>query len=152
MGRKTKLTEQLINKAERLIKAGNYNMVVCEYLNIHPSTWYKWMQEGEKARSGRKKEFFDRIKKAEAEAEVRLITDLQKIASDNNSWQGIAWMLERKFPERWGKKDKVSADLNHSGQVTNKKEIEVDITKRIDQYEDIYRKVAQRENDVLKDE
>ncbi|MGP4063079.1 hypothetical protein [Halobacillus sp. H74] len=152
MGRKTKLTEQLINKAERLIKAGNYNMVVCEYLNIHPSTWYKWMQEGEKAKSGRKKEFFDRVKKAEAEAEVRLITDLQKIASDNNSWQGIAWMLERKYPERWGKKDKVSADLNHSGQVTNKKEIEVDITKRIDQYEDIYSKVAQRENDVLKDE
>jgi len=143
MGRKTKLTPELIKNADKLLKAGNYNLTVCEYLNIHPSTWYKWMQDGEKARNGIKKEFFDTVKRAEAEAEVRLLTDLQKIAKEQNSWQGIAWMLERKYPERWGRKEKVAADLNHSGEVVNRHEqnhninIKQEVKHSLREYDDV---------------
>lgn len=111
MARKSKLTKELIARADKLLKAGNYHTTVCQYLNIHPSTWYRWLQEGEKARSGIKKEFYDTVKKAEAEAEIRLITELQKISQEENNWQAIAWMLERKFPERWGKRDRRDDEL-----------------------------------------
>ena len=34
-------------------------------------------------------------------------------AKDN--WQAAAWRLERKFPKRWGRHDRL--DLNHEGKV-----------------------------------
>lgn len=117
-GRKPKLTKELIAEAEKWIKAGNYTTTVCQYLGIHQSTWYKWMQQGEKAKSGLKREFFDRIKKAESHSEMRNVQLIQQ--AGNETWQAAAWYLERKFPDKWGKKDKVDANLNHSGEVTNK--------------------------------
>lgn len=115
MGRKPKLTRKLIEDAEKLIKLGNYNTTVCQYLGIHQSTWYKWLKEGEKAKSGLKKEFFERIKSAESHAEIRNVQLIQQSA--NESWQAAAWYLERKFPDRWGKKEKVDANVNHSGSI-----------------------------------
>lgn len=123
MGRKLKLTPELIKEAENLIKLGNYTEVVCQYLGIHRSTWYKWMQEGENANSGLKKEFFDTIKSAEAHAEIRNIKNIQTSASEGN-WHASAWYLERKFPDRWGRKEKLQADLQHTGKDGESIEIE----------------------------
>lgn len=105
MARKTKLTKDLIEQAEKLIKLGNYNTTVTQYLGIHQSTWYKWMQDGENAKSGLKKELFDRIKSAESHAEIRNVQLIQN--AGNNTWQAAAWYLERKFPDRWGNKEKM---------------------------------------------
>lgn len=111
MARKMKLTKQLIDEAEKWIKAGNYNTTVCKYLGIHESTWYKWLQEGEHAKSGIKREFFERIKKAESHSEMRSVQMIQK--AGEQSWQALGWYLERKFPDRWGKKDQTR--LEHTG-------------------------------------
>ena len=47
------------------------------------------------------------IKKALAEAEMK---DLSVIAkASEKSWQAAAWRLERRFPDRWGRKLDVSA-------------------------------------------
>ena len=118
MPRKMKLTRELISEAEKWIKAGNFTTVVCQYLGIHQSTWYRWMAEGEKAKKGIKKEFYDRIKKAESHSEMRNVQLIQQ--AGNETWQAAAWYLERKFPDRWGKREKVDANLSHSGEVTNK--------------------------------
>lgn len=115
MPRKLKLNKRMIKDAEKLLKGGNYVETICEYLGIGKSTWYRWLAEGEQANSGIKREFWDAIKKAEAEAEIRLVTDLQKIAKNNNQWQGIAWILERKYPDRWGKRERVEASVEHTG-------------------------------------
>jgi hypothetical protein len=120
MPRRSKLTKELIDEASKWIKLGNYTNTVCRYLGIHESTWYKWMQEGEKARSGIKREFFEAIKRAESEAEIRNVQMIQTAAKEN--WQAAAWYLERKFPDRWGKKDRMS--LDHNGKVDLKIEID----------------------------
>lgn len=101
MPRKSKLTKELIKNASDLIKLGNYTNVVCQYLGINESTWYKWLKEGEKANSGLKREFFKSIKSAESQAEIRNVGRIQNAAQD--TWQAAAWYLERKFPERWGR-------------------------------------------------
>jgi hypothetical protein len=101
-GRKSKLTKELIQEAANIIKMGIYVETACDYLGIHRSTWYKWLSEGEKAKGGLKKEFFDTIKKAEAEAQIRNIGIIQQAAKDN--WQAAAWYLERRYPERWGRR------------------------------------------------
>lgn len=135
MPRKTKLTKKLIKDAEKLLKGGNYVETICEYLGIGKTTWYRWLAEGEQANSGIKREFWDAIKKAEAEAEIRLITDLQKIAKKNNQWQGIAWVLERKYPDKWGKRERVEANIEHTGKNGGpiKTENTIDLTSLSDQ-------------------
>jgi transposase len=110
--RKTKLTKDLMDQAEKLLIEGNYTNTVCQYLNIHQSTWYKWLQDGEKQEAGLKKEFFDTIKRAEAQAEIRLLDEIRNIAKRESSWQANAWMLERKFPDRWSKREKIDLDAH----------------------------------------
>ncbi|MFP5116088.1 hypothetical protein ACSU64_27655 [Bacillaceae bacterium C204] len=143
-GRKSKLTPALIKDAAKLLKGGNYVETVCEYLGIGTTTWYRWMQEGEVAKSGLKREFRDVVKKAEAEAEIRLITDLQKIAETDQKWQALAWMLERKYPDRWGRKDKVSADVQHSGEVVDRHEHNVSIEQKVEHVESKYGSAIER--------
>lgn len=137
-GRKPKLTPELIKDAEKLVKAGNFVVTVCEFLGIGETTWYRWMREGEKAKSGLKRQFWESIKKAEAEAEIRLVTDLQRIAEQDQKWQGIAWILERKWPDRWGKKDRIQAEVEHSGQVNESHEYNVNISQRVEHVEKKY--------------
>lgn len=121
MPRKTKLTKELMKEAEKLLRAGNYVSVICNYLGIAESTWYRWMEEGEKARSGLKREFWESIKRAESTPEIRSVQVIQQAAQDGD-WKAAMTYLERKFPDRWGKRDKVSADVSHSGEVIDRHE------------------------------
>lgn len=131
-GRKTKLTPELIKNAEKLLKGGNYVNTVCEFLGIAERTWYNWYNEGEKGeqegKNNIKVQFFQSVRKCEAEAEIRLLTDLQKIAESKEDPKPIMWMLERKYPDRWGKQ---RLEIEHSGSVTNKKETHVSINHQI---------------------
>lgn len=144
VGRKTKLNENLIQEAEKLIRLGNYTTVVTQYLGIHQSTWYNWMQEGEEAKTGLKREFFERIKKAESFAEIKNVQQIQKASEDN--WQASAWYLERKFPERWGKRDKYS--LEHTGKDGDP--IETSHTEEIDLSKITDKELEQLENIITK--
>jgi len=101
MGRKTKLTPELSEKIANYISTGNYDCVVCGLVGIHVSTYYRWLSMGEKAKKGQYKEFYDAIKKAEAAREMKWIRDIDA----DTSWQSKAWLLERRYPERWGKKE-----------------------------------------------
>lgn len=53
-------------------------------------------------------EFFLAVKKAEAYSEI----DALNIIQSDSSWQSKSWFLERRFPERWGKKDNIA--IKHS--------------------------------------
>nr|WP_263326078.1 hypothetical protein [Neobacillus sp. Marseille-Q6967] len=143
-GRKSKLTPLLINDAVKLLKSGNYVTTVCEFIGIDTSTWYRWMREGKKAKTGIKNHFYHAIKKAEAEAEIRMVTDLQKIANENQTWQALAWMLERKYPERWGRKDKISAGVSHTGKVNESHEYNVSIKQKVEHVENKYGNAIER--------
>ncbi|PTM58370.1 hypothetical protein [Desmospora activa] len=109
-GRKSKLTPELIDKATKLIAAGNYVGTVCNYLGIGETTWYRWMSEGEKATRGRYREFRDAIKRAESAAEMRAVNGIVQAGSKN--WQALAWYLERKHPDRWGRREQMNLEGN----------------------------------------
>ena len=107
MPRKPKLTEKMIETAEKLIAAGNYQRHVAQYLGIDESTWYRWLQKGERAQQNSLYgKLYKAVKKAEAEAVARNVTIIQKAAQD--TWQAAAWWLERKCPEEWGRKERVN--------------------------------------------
>ena len=114
MARKSKLNKELIEKAYELVAAGNYDKDVYPILGVEKTTWYRWLSEGEKAKSGLKREFYDTIKKAEKDAIARNVALIQRAAQEGN-WQAAAWWLERKYFEDWGRKDKVDLTADKDG-------------------------------------
>lgn len=107
-GRPTKLTEDLIEQIAKLVREGNYIETACAFCGINKDTYYRWAKDGARAKSGIKKRFSDAIKKAVAESEMN---DLETIRLDP-SWQSKAWRLERRFPDKWGNRQKVELSGN----------------------------------------
>ena len=110
-GRNTKLNEELIQKFEALLSAGNYQVTACHALGVSQSTFHQWMKKGEEAGDGLYLQFQQAVKRAEHIAEAKWMRDI----SQDPSWQSKAWLMERRFPERWGRKDNLA--LNHSGNI-----------------------------------
>jgi len=70
------------------------------------------MQKGEVAKSGKFREFFEAITRAEYEAEVRMVALWQKHMPED--YRAIRDFLERRYPDRWGRK---RLDIEHSGEI-----------------------------------
>lgn len=101
MCRKTKLTPELQNRLIEYLKAGNYIEPACAAVGISKETFYRWTRT--------KHDFNDAVLKAQSEAEMRNVVLIQNAAKD--TWQAAAWYLERKHYDRWGRKDKIEANV-----------------------------------------
>jgi len=110
-GRPTKLTDEVKAKIVQAISQGNYYEAACSYAAISYQTLRNWKEQGESDGNGEYFDFFESIKKAEAQAELRLVQEWQKHIPNN--WQAIATFLERRYPDRWSKRERVA--LEHSG-------------------------------------
>lgn len=86
------------------LKSGNTRRASAEYAGIGESTFYRWMERGEAATSGKYKELWEAVKKAEADAEVRNVALIQR-AANGGTWQAAAWWLERRKPQDWAKRE-----------------------------------------------
>lgn len=117
------LTDKLIEQFADIMRSGVYLETAAAYLSITKETLYAWLRRGarerhrlendENAKPDPAEDIYlrlsDAIKKAVAEAEYRDYTIIEKAAE--TQWQAAAWRLERRFPERWAKKD----NFNTSG-------------------------------------
>ena len=118
-GRPTDLTPTTQERIALAIRGGNDNKVAAAHAGIGESTFYAWLDRGRKERarlaaSSRAKprasetpfvEFLEAIQKAQADAETRNVALIAKAAQEG-TWTAAAWWLERKYPERWGRKDR----------------------------------------------
>lgn len=161
-GRPTKLTQELMDEIIKVIRSGNYIETACAYAGIEKKSLYNWMKRARKElerldknpRAKMKKseaiyvDFLHAVEKALAYAEIRDVTLIGKAAEE--SWQAAAWRLERKFPDKWGRKEKLTQEITHSGEINQKEEYTV--THKIDMYEDVYNKLAEREAQVKLDD
>lgn len=108
-GRPSKLTPEIQSRICAVLRAGNYREVACAKAGVHYATFARWMADGKAATAGPFREFHDAVKRAEAYAEAKLLGQIRTASVEN--WQAAAWMLERKTPDRWGRRDKVTLDL-----------------------------------------
>lgn len=109
-GRPTKLNQEVIDQVGQFLRIGAYNTTVMKALGIRERTWYGWLDKAVKAEakppSKRTKAdalyvaFALTVEQAEAEGELAC---LLKVNKGNLGWQGSAWILERKHPDRWGR-------------------------------------------------
>lgn len=105
MARPTKLNPDSQEEIVRLIRAGNVAELAAEATGIGERTFYDWMARGEKG-DELYAEFREAVLLAKAEAEAGLVARIAQAAT-NGSWQASAWLLERRFGERWAKQPTV---------------------------------------------
>jgi transposase len=86
------------------VTAGNTRSTAAAYAGVARSTLQRWLARGKKARRGAFRDFWDRLKKAEAEAVIRNVAIVQKAAE--KQWQAAAWWLERRRYDDWALRDK----------------------------------------------
>lgn len=89
----------------RAIRSGNYLHTAAEAAGVSRQTVWNWKEKGEKALTGKYRDFFDALKKAEAEAVQRNVALIQ-IAAETQ-WTAAAWWLERKHPNDFGRLERV---------------------------------------------
>jgi len=104
MARPTKLTPAVQQRIVSAVAAGNYYEAACAYGGVDYTTFRKWMQKGESAKSGPFFELFDACKHAEAEAEVRIIAQWQQHIPDD--WRAAQAFAERRWGDRWGRQER----------------------------------------------
>ncbi len=109
-GRPSKLTSEVKARLVQAIEAGNYYEAACGYAGITYTTFRNWMIKGENAKSGKYREFFEAITRAETVAEVRMVAQWQQHMPED--YRAIRDFLERRFPDRWGRKDKVQQEIS----------------------------------------
>ena len=110
MGRRTKLNPEVQEKIVSAIRAGNYAMIAAEYAGICEGTFYGWLKRGREEGQGIYFEFLKAVKEAEREAEVRAVAHVQKHMTGN--WTAAMTYLERKFPQRWGRRDRAPVEVD----------------------------------------
>lgn len=138
MARPTKLTPEIQVKIVESLKLGNYIETAAALAGINKTTIYEWLKRGARelervdnnpnARIKREEEPFVRfsnaVKKAQAEAEQR---DLLVIAkASQNDWKASAWRLERKYPHRWGRKDRMDFEAKVTQETVNREEMVIE--------------------------
>jgi len=122
-GRKTKLTPELLDKLEKALAGGNYVETACAYVGISHSVFYHWMAEARKPKA--KKiylDFLDTIERARAVAEIRNVQIIQAAAQGDGSeqepdWRAASWFLERAYPRKWGKHERVELSGSEGGPI-----------------------------------
>lgn len=109
----------LKQKLLSMIEKGNYIGTSCEAVGITPQTLNNWKRQ---AREGKEPyvSFFEELREAERKAETVIAEGIYDIGFDKRNWTALAWLLERKNPERWGRKDRVD--------VASDKEFKIEIT------------------------
>ena len=139
-GRPTKLTPQIIDEIEYLVGGGNYISTACQAVGINHQTYYNWLERGEKGEEPYFA-FVEALKRAEAKAEAarvarveaagiggnlmrkKTITKPDGTVIEDEQWSQPQWLadmthLERRHPDRWGRKDRTSIDVNERKSIT----------------------------------
>lgn len=105
--KKPKVADKMIELLERGIPPGT----VCRSAGIGYETFKRWLVIGSEGLNPLYTEFFQRVAKAESQAEINLIDKME--AHHEKEWKSIAWTLERRWPENWARRDRheVSGEL-----------------------------------------
>ncbi len=108
-GRPTKIEFAMVEKVKLLVIEGLSFESIAAELGIVRSTLFEWLDRGEAEDKTDDDELFVSFARAfrQAEAELERNTLAKIKANNGTNWQRFAWVLERRFPTRWGSKQRV---------------------------------------------
>ena len=111
---KTKLAPELQEKILLHLRLGAYVETAAACAGIHKDTFYEWMKKGARGQQPYVA-FAEAVTRAVAESESRDLATVLKASV--KYWQAAAWRLERRFPEKYGRFDRVKVEgkVEHEG-------------------------------------
>ena len=102
MPAKLKLTYALVEQIVELKRDGLCDADIIAAIGVHQATFYRWLKEGENAKTGVKRALYEELKKAEAQYKRCLLTTIKSAAESRAQyWTAAAWLLERKYPDEY---------------------------------------------------
>lgn len=105
-GRPSKLTPELQANICLALRGGNFREAAAEWQGISAETMSRWIKRGaddeEAGKQSIYRDFRQAVLKAEREAEIDAVAKIMKAGVDDP--KHLQWWLERKFPERWGRR------------------------------------------------
>lgn len=104
-GRPTKLNRAMIAEISKIMRDGSYMETAAACAGVPKETLYRWLRAGAVAETGIYKEFRDAMIRATGEAERDAVEMVTKASSTD--WRAAAWKLERRFPHRWGRLERI---------------------------------------------
>ncbi len=104
-GRPTNLTPEVHKQITEDIAGGMYAQVAAARAGITEQTFYTWLKRGQEEESGVYREFTECVLTSAGEAEKNATDSVQSRFGDD--WKSAAWWLERRFPKRWGKQQRL---------------------------------------------
>ena len=98
--------ETVWQRLNQAISVGAYIEDACIFAGISSRQYRRWRELAEQGVEPYATRWVE-INKSEANAVVRNLFNIQN-ASNNGTWQASAWLLERKYPEKYGRKETVN--------------------------------------------
>lgn len=102
-GRPTKYTPETTTAILDAIRVGTPLTHACRYGGVSFETFNEWRKQYS--------EFSEQVKEAESEAVKGWLEHIET-AARNGSWQAAAWKLERRYPQDFGRRDRLPIDVS----------------------------------------
>jgi transposase len=102
MARPTKLTYVIQRQISENIALGLSYALAAESAGVTYQTFNTWMNKGKNSTSGKYYQFYKHIQKRNADAAKTCLERLNDAVEDGNC-QVCMWILERRFPEKFGR-------------------------------------------------
>ncbi len=106
LGRHSKCTPEVTDKIITALRAGNYIETAAAYAGICRAALYEWLRLGARGGSEVHEKFAADVEEALAFSEVRDVAVIAKASTEQ--WQAAAWRLERRHPDKWGRRERVA--------------------------------------------
>lgn len=97
-GGKERLTQEGIQTALKLCRAGLPDCQIAAVLGVSKETFSRWINH---PKTDNQHQLRQQLKKADAEREAALLARIMRASDD--SWQAAGWLLERRYPDRYAK-------------------------------------------------
>lgn len=117
------LTPDMLEQISALLLEGHHKETVADFLGIHRATWWRWEQQGEQFPDSVYGQFCNVTRAAIAGAEIDTI---RAIRSGHKGWEARAWMAERRFPRRWGKRVEITVLRQEAERIAAGADVDVD--------------------------
>ena len=100
---KPKLTETMIAQAVEMKSHGLNDCDIAQAIGVCKQTFSKWINH---PRTKLQRELSEQHKKAESGYKEALLQRIWNAADKPQNWTAAAWLLERKFPDEYGRVDR----------------------------------------------
>jgi transposase len=116
-GRPSKLNDETLAAIVDAVSDGLTLNVAAQAAGINVATLHSWRDRGDADLEAGRTSIFarlvDELTRATAAGEVTLVRRIRSHGSGPaGDWRALAWLLERRFPERYGKRLEVDATLS----------------------------------------